>query len=123
MPWFIFDRCLFLALFLTLSFSPLFLKLSFNFTFFERDIIYSGFIRIQVMVCLSIRIIFEMRVELLRVMKIDHRIVLLFEQASPMGTTLLPYFPMLQFTGNESNTKIRYVLRALFHENGPQSLR
>jgi len=49
------------------------------------------------MVCSSIRIIFEMRVGV-TVMKIDHRIVLLFEQASPMGTTLLPYFPMLQFT-------------------------
>jgi len=56
-------------------------------------------------------------------MKIDHRIVFLFEQALPTGATLLPYFPMLQFTRNESDTKIQYVLRALFHENGSQSLR
>jgi len=54
----------------------------------------------------SIRVIF--RRESLRVMKIDHRVVLfVFEQAPSVGTALSPYFPMLQFTGNESNAKIR----------------
>jgi len=47
-------------------------------------------------------------------MKIDHRIVFLFEQALPTGATLLPYFPMLQFTRNESDTKIRYVCESCF---------
>jgi len=74
---------------------------------------YIHLIQIRVMVCSSIRVIFEMRAwrYTARVMKIDHRIVLLFEQALPAGIALLPYFPMLQFTGNESNTKIQYVLR------------
>lgn len=77
--------------------------------------LFTGYIRLlhpnpRIMIRSSNRVIFEMRPGgAVRVIKIDHPIALLFlAQAPPVqGTTLLPYFPMLQFTGNESNT-IKY---------------
>lgn len=69
---------------------------------------YIRFTRIRVMVCSSIRIIFETRAA---------GATRYYEDWSPHctsfwvsialgNTTLLPYFPMLQFSGNESNTVI-----------------
>lgn len=69
---------------------------------------YIRFTRIRVMVCSSIRIIFETRAA---------GVTRYYEDWSPHctsfwvsialgSTTLLPYFPMLQFGGNESNTAI-----------------
>lgn len=69
---------------------------------------YIRFTRIRVMVCSSIRIIFEKRAA---------GATRYYEDWSPYctsfwvsiargSTRLLPYFPMLQFGGNESNTAI-----------------
>lgn len=68
-------------------------ELSFNFTLSERDIIYSFHANPGNGLFEYSHYFRNARLELLGIMKIDHRTVLLFEWASPLGAQAFTLFP------------------------------